>query len=81
MSTSEPGQEAEVLTEQDWHGWTVGDVSVHVGPLPGRKSVCLYAVNGGALHTLAFFRTEYDAQSCLWFLDKLARSRPGSGAP
>lgn len=58
----------------DWHGWRVGETSVHIGELPGRKQVVLYEMrNGGrVIHPLAYFKTTEDAQSCLNFLDKLA---------
>ena len=64
----------------DWHGWgIVGRGSLHVGRLPGRKSVCLYVVrkheNGGAsIDTLAFFPTEEKACEMLDWLDVLAQA-------
>lgn len=64
-------------SDTEWHGWRVADASLHVGPLPGRKSTVLYAmVNGGTtIRPLAYFKTEDDARTVLDFLDKLAASR------
>lgn len=57
-----------------WHGWRVRDTNLHVGPLPGRKQIVLYAmVNGGTtIRPLAYFRTEDDARTALNALDTLA---------
>lgn len=53
----------------DWHGWQKGDVSLHVGPLPGRKSVALYLHAGTVVTALAYFRDEGAAATCLRWLD------------
>ncbi len=64
------------MSSNDWHGWSVEGCAVHVGPLPGRKSICLYTVEGSVLRTLAFFRDEEDAQRALTALDRLIRAHP-----
>jgi hypothetical protein len=72
------GQEVRNMTqEHDWHGWTAGASTVHVGPLPGRKSICLYEVvdGGTTIRTLAFFQDEDKARRALEHLDSLARAR------
>lgn len=63
----------------DWHGWSLstGGPALHVGPLPGRKSVCLYSVNGSVLSVHAYFRSEDAAREALGVLDGLLS--PGAG--
>lgn len=62
--------------KERWHGWTVAGKSLHVGPLPGRKSICLYTSEASiGLKPLAYFRSEDDADACLAWLDRLAGSR------
>lgn len=56
----------------DWHGWSIGETAIHVGPLPGRKSVCLYVMEGTVLRTLAFFKSKAEADAALKLLDLLA---------
>jgi hypothetical protein len=58
--------------EDDWHGWNVVGTAVHVGPLPGRKSICLYVIEGTTLRTLAFFKSPDDAATALRMMDLLA---------
>jgi H2-forming N5,N10-methylenetetrahydromethanopterin dehydrogenase-like enzyme len=57
----------------DFHGWRVGDKSIHVGGLPGRKQTCLYVQDGSTIRTLAFFATEEKAVEALEMLDRLAK--------
>lgn len=65
-------------------------VSIHVGPLPGRKQIALYIEEthlwidedgnkklGGSIRTLAFFRKQEDADLALALIDLLAGARPG----
>lgn len=56
----------------DWHGWGSDGKAVHIGPLPGRKSICLYVVDGSVMRTLAFFRSEKEAAEALRWIDWLA---------
>lgn len=57
----------------DWHGYLLADGrAIHIGQLPGRKSICLYVIGGGALEPLAFFRSTADAQRALDLIDALA---------
>jgi hypothetical protein len=59
--------------DERWHGWRVGaGKSIHVGPLPARKSVALYAAAGGRVDVLAYFRNEEDAERALALIDRLA---------
>lgn len=53
----------------DWHGWRVRGMALHVGPLPGRKSICLYRLDGSVIDVLAYFKSEQQARKCLEFLD------------
>lgn len=58
---------------QEWHGWGMppGNQALHIGPVPGRKSVCLYAMDGSVMWTLAYFRDEEEAQRAMAIIDKL----------
>jgi len=64
-----------------WHGWMVPvlDSSLHVGHLPGRKSLSLYVEvtheGDNYIDVLAYFRNEHYAQAGLIFLDELVRGR------
>ena len=53
----------------EWHGWGRGESALHVGPLPGRKSICLYSIVGSVMNVHAYFRSEYEAQLALRLLD------------
>lgn len=61
----------------EWHGWARSDdlrekgEALHIGPLPGRKSVCLYVIKGSVLTPLAYFRNEEAAERALALLDRL----------
>ncbi len=63
-----------------WHGWSKqGEaLSLHIGHLPGRKSLCLYADYGGEIDALAYFPSEQHAIKALQMLDWLTAGRePG----
>lgn len=63
----------------DWHGFQLGDRgTLHVGPLPTRKSVALYLIQGSVMHVLAYFRDETEARRCLAFLDDVLSPRKAS---
>jgi hypothetical protein len=66
------------MSTHDWHGWSAADSTIHVGPLPGRKSICLYEVadGGTTIRTLAFFRDEDKAKRALSHLDALVGAKP-----
>ena len=61
------------------HGWGIKDLltgeseSIHVGRLPGRKSVALYALNGSVLDVLAYFKSQTAAERALDILDRLIK--------
>lgn len=60
--------------ENDWHGWQFGDRGrLHIGPLPGRKSICVYTIQGSVLHVHAYARSEDEARALLAFLDGVLR--------
>lgn len=59
----------------DWHGWRVRGMALHVGPLPGRKSIALYRNDASILTPLAYFKSETAASACLEFLDTLSAAR------
>ena len=56
----------------EWHGWSVRGMTLHVGPLPGRKGIVLYRCEKATIKPLAYFRNEEQAQACLEVLDALA---------
>lgn len=58
----------------DWHGWSTGAMTLHVGPLPGRKSIALYLADkaNATSWPLAYFSDEDKAWECLVFLDAFA---------
>ena len=43
--------------------------SLHIGPLPGRKSICLSLTEDAVVTPLAYFRSEAEAKKALEFLD------------
>ena len=53
----------------EWHGWRIGDAALHIGPLPGRKSIVLFILEGGRLLPLAYFRDEELARKARDWLD------------
>lgn len=62
----------------DWHGWSrtkgYAGRALHIGPLPGRKSICLYTVDytdGAVMYVHAYFRSEDEARRALATLDEL----------
>lgn len=65
--------------ETEWHGWSRSPVpyrnrSLHIGPLPGRKSICLYTMDyrdGSEMFVHAYFRNEEEAKRALETLDYL----------
>lgn len=61
--------------EHEWHGWArserIGARSLHIGPLPGRRSIALYEQQGGRLRVYAYFRSEFAAEDARALLDYL----------
>ena len=55
-------------------GLQLGDKSLNVGHVPGRKNPQLYFLDGSVLRTVAFFRSEEDAIEVRDFLFRLAGS-------
>lgn len=54
----------------EWHGWQIGQRgTLHVGPLPGRKQICVYLIEGSVMRTVAFCRTEAEGLRLVAFLD------------
>lgn len=74
------------MTAPAWGGWSVvsaeggrGRVAVHVGPLPGRKSIAVYTVTtfaegGAVINVHAYCRSVEEGQALLAALDLLARA-------
>lgn len=69
-------------SKERWHGWKITDIkgarTLHVGRLPGRVGVALYAEwpDKGELLPLAYFKNEESALFALQFIDQLARRVP-----
>ncbi len=59
------------LPDQDWHGWGVGDVSLHIGPVPTRKRIALHACDGPVSWVMAYFRNEHEAQRAMAIIDAI----------
>jgi hypothetical protein len=63
--------EGRRVTEVDFHGWSAHGRTIHVGPLPGRKSIVLYRMVGSQIDVLAFFRDESAARRFLRDMDAM----------
>jgi hypothetical protein len=61
------------MAEVAFHGWTRYGRTIHVGPLPGRKSIALYRILGvdSQIDVLGYFRDESAARRFLGDLDRL----------
>lgn len=56
----------------EWHGWSRGEgPAIHIGRLPGRKSICLYISDGSVVTPVAYFRDEEGARRALDLLNEL----------
>lgn len=62
----------------EYHGWSLTNLtdprlqySLHIGMLPGRKSVCLYFQRDAVIYTLAYFANEKRARMAMNVLDRL----------
>lgn len=73
MQLSDSTQVASACATE-WHGWRISGKALHVGPLPSRKSVCLYVLDGCTIRTLAFFPDEDKAREALAMLSKIANA-------
>ena len=62
-------------TPATWHGWRIATdpngYSVHIGHLPGRKSVVLYSEDDDAFHVLTYFQSEEMAQEMADWIDRM----------
>ena len=63
----------------EWHGWRRSDsgMALHIGPLPGRKSICLYEEGNGYIDVFAFFTSEAKARKALELLDSFVEGLEG----
>ena len=63
----------------DWHGWGRTDdaecAQIHIGPIPGAKSIALYLQRGSKLLPCAYFKDEARAREALKALDALLERR------
>lgn len=59
----------------DWHGWRLSNdddgFSVHVGNLPGRKKVALYAESDESFQMMAYFQSEDAAREFAEWMDRV----------
>lgn len=67
-----------VVSKLLYHGWgiTNKNLTLHIGNLPGRKSVCLYYEDNGTINTLAFFKNPESAQKAQELLDTFILWKP-----
>lgn len=77
ISAQSSADEPPVTTEE-WHGWGWKDnrrPDLHIGPLPGRKQLCLYLedhTDGNvSIRVLAYFKHRRDAYAALCAIDLL----------
>lgn len=65
----------------NWHGWSKspepGARALHIGPMPGRKSICLSESDGTSSTVLAYFRDEASAEKAMALLDWLLEPKMG----
>ena len=66
------------MKKYKWHGLKVAsngrEESIFVGPLPGRKRICLFReVRPGIIEPLAYFQTERKAFEALRIMGLIAR--------
>ena len=70
------------MTTPAWHGWSKqypaspdgsqrAKVTLHIGPMRGRKGIALYVVYGTFGEPLAYFRSEEAARKALAILDHI----------
>jgi hypothetical protein len=75
------------MADPEWHGFARDEPlasALHVGRMPGRKSVCLYIARrnqhengiGCEVEPLAYFRSDEAAREALALLDHLIPTRP-----
>jgi hypothetical protein len=65
----------------DWHGWRIKGMCLHVGPLPGRKSICLYRLDGSTIKPLAYFPSEDQAYAALEVITAIAEAPSCTALP
>ena len=70
------------ITPEEWHGWGWEDnrrPDLHIGPVPGRKRLCLFLeerVDGQTvIRVLATFRYARDAYAAMAAIDLLTGHR------
>ena len=69
----------ECIMVNGWHGWSrelepYTGRTLHIGPLPNRKSICLYTMDyreGAVMYVHAYFRNMEEAVRALELLDHL----------
>jgi len=54
-----------------WHGYGRGDITLNVGPFPGRKQIAIYAMRGACVVGVAYFPREEWAVKVLSVIDEL----------
>ena len=59
--------------EPIWHGWSRDGAALHIGRLPNRKRVALYARDSlkGDNYVIAYFKDEELALKAMKLIDKL----------
>jgi len=80
-----PTTEPSAPDESEWHGWQLVDgPSLHIGPVPGRRSIGLFVIVGSTLTPLAYFTSEDHARAALDLLTTMIETSDlteGDGGP
>ncbi|MDD3494072.1 MAG: hypothetical protein PHZ19_11320, partial [Candidatus Thermoplasmatota archaeon] len=56
-----------------WYGFKIGEDGLYIGPLPGRKRIAMYHMEGNTVVPLAYFLNEKAALRALGLLDSINR--------
>jgi hypothetical protein len=67
-----------IVDPRQWHGWSrpSGGVTLHVGPVPTRKSIALYSIVGSVMYVHAYFRSEKEARRALSVIEFITGGDP-----
>lgn len=59
----------------NWHGWrrATSSKALHIGPLPGRKSIALYENDGIEETVFAYFTSVENAEKAMNLVDALLK--------
>ncbi len=58
-----------------WHGWRISrdeSYSIHIGEVPGRKRIALYAEDDESFTVLAYFQNKEAAEEMAAWIERLS---------